>query len=242
MTQACTNAIVLQLCALAGCSISYPNHARLVKQALAALSILVEKVTHLSRVFATQLMISMGLSPEEAQRAGGWLKDSFGTAYIIFSLSPASLLALAMWRVEGHDMQCFGHPRFHISVPDELLFHALPALKGFREQADAMAQAATAPGAAAELKKPALLASQLARVLTVATVARIQDAIAEGERYPRNPFNADVMKHPLYRWVLSRSIPPATARAEAATAAPVVACAACAACGCDVAVQSTAFC
>lgn len=50
------------------------------------------------------------------------------------------------------------------------------------------------------MKRPALMAAQVMRVITVATVARIQDAIAVGDQYPDNPFNADIMKHPLYRW------------------------------------------
>jgi hypothetical protein len=185
----------------AGCCISYQNHARLVSEVLAELSILVEKITHISRVFAAQLLTSMGLNIQDVQRAGGWLKDCLGTAYIVISLSPESLLALAMWRKDGNDFQCFGDPRFHIAVPDELLFHALPALKKFREKADALATAALAVGAAAELKKPALMASQLARVLTVAMVARVQDAIATADLYPDNPFNADMMQHPLFRCV-----------------------------------------
>jgi hypothetical protein len=170
-----------------------------VRETLVELAILVEKVTHLSRIFAAQLLIAMGLRVEDVQRAGGWLKDCLGTAYIIIALSPESLLALAMWRKDGSDFQCFGDSRLHIAVPDELLFHALPALKKFRQKAVALADQAMAPGAPAELKRPALMAAQVMRVITVATVARIQDAIAVGDQYPDNPFNADIMKHPLYR-------------------------------------------
>jgi len=156
--------------ALTGRSISYNNHAKLVRDVLKALSILVEKVTHLSRIFAAQLLIAMGLRVEDVQRAGGWLKDCLGTAYIIISLSPEALLALAMWRKDGADFQCFADPRFHIAVPDELLYHAMPALKTFREKADAAVAAAVADGAPADLKGPAMIASQMARVMTVALV------------------------------------------------------------------------
>lgn len=121
-----------------------------MRETLVELAILVEKVTHLSRIFAAQLLIAMGLRVEDVQRAGGSLKDCLGTAYIIIALSPESLLALAMWRKVGSDFQCFGDPRFHIAVPDELLFHALPALKKFRQKAVALADQAMAPGAPAE--------------------------------------------------------------------------------------------
>lgn len=184
--------------AATGTAISYNNHANLVRAVLKVLGILVEKVTHLSRIFAAQLLVAMGLRVEDVQRAGGWLKDCLGTAYIVISLSPEGLLALAMWRKDGNDYQCFADPRFHIAVPDELLYHAMPALKDFREKADAAVAAALAEGAPAELKGPALTASQVARVMTVALIARIQDAIAVGHKYPDNPFNADMKKHPLF--------------------------------------------
>lgn len=183
---------------MTGRSISYNNHAKLVRDVLKALSILVEKVTHLSRIFAAQLLIAMGLRVEDVQRAGGWLKDCLGTAYIIISLSPEALLALAMWRKDGADFQCFADPRFHIAVPDELLYHAMPALKTFREKADAAVAAAVADGASADLKGPAMVASQMARVMIVALVARIQDAIAKADTYPQNPFNADMRRRPLF--------------------------------------------
>jgi hypothetical protein len=163
---------------------------------------LVEKVTHLTRIFAAQLLVAMGLRVEDVQRAGGWLKDCLGTAYIIISLSPEALLALGMWRKDGNDHQCFDDPRFHIAVPEELLHHALPALKGFQKQVDALAQAALAEGAAAALKEPALRASQLARVITVALTVGVQDAIATCHKYPDNPFNQDMMQHPKFRCAL----------------------------------------
>jgi hypothetical protein len=196
---------LLSCCCLLGSPISYANHARLVKEVLTVLGILAEKVTHLTRIFAAQLLITMGLRLEEVQRAGGWLKDCLGTAYIVMSLSPEGLLALAMWRKDGNDYQCFKDPRFHIAVPDELLYHAMPALRTFREKADAAVAAAVAEGAPAELKGPALVASQMARVMTVALIARIQDAIAVGDQYPNNKFNADMQQHPLFRLVWSLS-------------------------------------
>jgi hypothetical protein len=173
-----------------------------VREALEELAILTEKLTHIPRIFAAQLLIAMGLRVEDVPRAGGWLKDCLGTAYIIFSLSPDGLLALAMWRKDGSDYQCFGDPRFHIAVSDDLLYHALPQLKTFREKADAAVQAALEDGAPAALKQPALTASQMARVLTVATIARIQDAVATADQYPDNPFNADMMGHPDFRCAL----------------------------------------
>jgi hypothetical protein len=196
---------LLSCCCLPGCPISYANHAKLVRDVLTVLGILAEKVTHLTRIFAAQLLITMGLRLEEVQRAGGWLKDCLGTAYIVMSLSPEGLLALAMWRKDGNDYQCFKDPRFHIAVPDELLYHAMPALKTFREKADAAVAAAVAEGASADLKGPALVASQMARVMTVALIARIQDAIAVGDQYPNNRFNADMLQHPLFRLVWSLS-------------------------------------
>ena len=188
----------------AGSCITYSNHARIVREVLEELGILVEKVTHIPRIFSAQLLIEMGLRIEDVQRAGGWLKDCLGTAFIIISLSHEGLLDLAMFRKDGTDYQCFGDPRFHIAVPDELLDHALPALKTFRQQADAAVAAALEEGASADLKQPALIASQMARVMTVALVARVQDAIATAEAYPDNPFNADLQEHPLFRYVCTQ--------------------------------------
>jgi hypothetical protein len=171
-----------------------------VREALKAVSILVEKVTHITRIFAAQLLIAMGLRVEDVQRAGGWLKDCLGTAYIIISLSPEALLALAMWRKDGNDYQCFTDPRFYIAVPDDLLFHALPVLKTFQQKTEALKLASAADGATAALKERALRADQLARVMRVTVTARVQDAIVTAEEYPNNPFNVDMMEHPKFRW------------------------------------------
>lgn len=79
-----------------------------------------------------------------------------------------------------------------------------PPLKTFREKADAAVAAAVAEGAPADLKGPALIASQTAHVMTVALIAGIQDAIAVGDQYPNNRFNADMQKHPLFGLVCLR--------------------------------------
>lgn len=93
---------LLSCCCLSGRPISY---AKLVRDVLTVLKILAEKVTYLTRIFAAQLLITMGLRLDEVQCAGGWLKDCLGTAYIVMSLSPETLLALAMCRKDGDDYQ-----------------------------------------------------------------------------------------------------------------------------------------
>ena len=191
----------LQLCPAvpsymtAATPISYSQHCALLNEAFEASELLLDKLTHIARIYGAQLLVAMGVDLQAVQRAGGWLQDSLGTAYIICALCPQAMLALAMWRTDDSDMQCFADPRFFIAVPDELLYHALPALKGFEEAAAELVAAASGKDA----KQAAMTAQQLATVMRVCLVARIQDAIATAETYPNNPFNADMQRHPLFR-------------------------------------------
>jgi hypothetical protein len=175
--------------------ISYSQHCALLDEAFAVSELLLDKLTHIARIYGAQLLVTMGVDLQAVQRAGGWLQDSLGTAYIVCALCPQALLALAMWRTDDSDMQCFADPRFFIAIPDELLYHALPALKGFEAAADALVAAADGK----EGKQAAMAAKQLATVMRICLVARIQDAIATAETYPNSPFNADMQRHPLFR-------------------------------------------
>lgn len=157
---------------------------------------MLDKLTHIARVYGAQLLVAMGVDLQAVQRAGGWLQDSLGTAYIVCALCPQALLALAMWRADDSDMQCFADPRFFIAVPDELLYHALPALKAFEEASAELVAASDSR----DSKQAAMTAQQLAMVMRICLVARIQDAIATAESYPGNPFNADMLQHPLFRY------------------------------------------
>jgi hypothetical protein len=71
----------------------------------------------------------------------------------------------------------------------------LPALKGFEDAAADLVAATSGK----EAKQAAMAAQQLATVLRICLVARIQDAIATADDYPNNPFNADMQRHQLFR-------------------------------------------
>lgn len=105
--------------------ISYSQHCALLNEAFEMSDLLLDKLTHIARIYGAQLLVAMGVDLQAVQRAGGWLQDSLGTAYIVCALCPQALLALAMWRTDDSDLQCFADPRFFIAVPDELLYHVL---------------------------------------------------------------------------------------------------------------------
>jgi hypothetical protein len=184
----------LPVCAHAGVAISYSQHCALLVSAFCDADLVLDKITHIARVYGAQVLVAMGVDLQAVQRAGGWLQDTMGTSYIVCGLSPQALLALAGWRADDSDLQCFADPRFYIAVPDELVFHAMPALKPFEDAAAQLMGSSDRDD-----KKAAQRAQQLAKVLRICLVARIQDAIATYQQYPASPFNADMHQHPTFQ-------------------------------------------
>ena len=77
------------------------------------------------------------------QRVGHWLLDPFGTAYIVPGFSPDALLALGFWDGAAQkNFNAFWAERFHVAVPDSLVYKMLPGLARLEKEVQRLRQAA----------------------------------------------------------------------------------------------------
>ncbi len=189
-------AFVSHAATCAGTCLSYTQHKTYIDAALGDNNIYADKSTHVTRIYAATLMLTMGVPLEAIQRSGGWKQDSLGTSYIVFAMNPQALLALAMWRTDKVDNHCFYDPRMRAAVPQEFIEHAWPGLQQFiAEIEDAIPAALAGDKAAAEIARHRHIARVFHAVISVA----IQDAVELADTYPDNPFIADMKQHPLFR-------------------------------------------
>lgn len=182
--------------AMAGVPISYAQHRAYIEAALAAGEIFTDKSTHAPRVYGAQLLIDMGVDMELVQRAGGWKQDTCGTAYFCAALGPQALLALGMWRVVGTDYgSAFYDDRMVPAIPEDLVYHVMPSLCAFCEAAEAASKAAAA-GDKSMRAAAGCLAT--AKVMRMALVVAIQDAVVLADTYPDNLLIRDLKGHAMF--------------------------------------------
>lgn len=138
------------------------------------------------------------------QRIGHWLLDSFGTAYIIPGFTPEALLALGLWPGAAQkDFTGFWAERFHVAVPEELVYQLLPGLKALEEQVQARLNAAA--GDKKRVDKQAQLGRRMVQVLRMGAVVVVQDALELAERYPNNPIHKYLLEDDTFRCVAVHS-------------------------------------
>lgn len=163
--------------------ISYARHAQLYKSAFQAAGLVVDKTTHVQRVYGAQMMASKGADPQLVQRAGGWIQDSCGTAYIISGMTPQALLCLGNYRELQDFAAAYYDDRFRVAVPEELVDYVMPPLRAFAAAATAACEAVAAGD-----KSPAMVAAARcdgpAKVMRIAVLAAIQDALVLAGRFP----------------------------------------------------------
>jgi hypothetical protein len=180
--------------------LSYKQHADNLNEVLAANNVVRgNKSTHIPRDRGAQLMMEMGCSAEDIQRAGGWKQGVCSTAYFVPALNPKAQLALGMWLVDGNFLNAaFYSSRFRPAVPQELVWHMAPWLQAALQVARDAA-AAVAAGDSSQQAAAACLPSLVA--MSLAFVAAIQDALVLADAYPNNLFIRDLQQHPKFKWV-----------------------------------------
>ncbi|WIA37675.1 hypothetical protein OEZ86_014570 [Tetradesmus obliquus] len=181
----------------AGTPISYSQHKTRIDAALEAGNVARgKKSTHIARDRGAELMNEMGCPLEDIQRAGGWKQDPCGSSYIVPAHGPRSLLALAMWLVDGgHMNQAFYADHFALAVVTDLVQHMAPWLPDVLAAAEAGRDAA----AAGDKSKDAVAACLPAvQVMFRAIVAAIQNAVVLADNNPDNIFIKDLSSHPKF--------------------------------------------
>ncbi|KAI8465719.1 MAG: hypothetical protein J3K34DRAFT_525141 [Monoraphidium minutum] len=177
--------------------VSYRYHNDWVSEALARFGIwLAKKRTHAFRKLCAQMATNRGMPLELLQRIGDWLQDCFGSAYADVGTAPQALLALGGWSLGSDQKSLYYAPRFRAAVPEELIDFMLPGLKGLEEEA---AAAAAAAATQQEQQQAARDAKQLARVLRFIMMCGIQDAYEVANKYPANPFYAQLLGNATFK-------------------------------------------
>ncbi len=118
---------------------------------------------------------------------GKWIYQAMYKSYLMF-FKVDGLLAVAGWPgAAAKDFQQFWAPRFMASVPQELIDHAMPWVKGLKA-----AVAALGEGASNSMRSVVAACEYLA-------VVCVQDALELAGKFPNNSVHQHLRSHPTFQ-------------------------------------------